>query len=90
MFTGCTGWRSIGSRGITGIPRMNVATGLPWLRGRVRWRRAGRFPPMMALNLTPQLKAVSLILIKFVNEYAHGGPGLAVAAYLIIGKHGKE
>ena len=52
--------------------------------------RAGRFPPMRALNLTPQLKAVSLILIKFVNEYAHGGPGLAVAAYLIIGKHGKE
>ena len=41
---------------------------------------AGRFPPMRALNLTPQLKAVSLILIKFVNEYAHGGPGLAVAA----------
>ena len=51
---------------------------------------AGRFPPMRALNLTPQLKAVSLILIKFVNEYAHGGPGLAVAAYLIIGKYGKE
>ena len=47
-------------------------------------------PPMRALNLTPQLKAVSLILIKFVNEYAHGGPGLAVAAYLIIGKYGKE
>ena len=47
-----------------------------WLKG----RRAGRFPPMRALNLTPQLKAVSLILIKFVNEYAHGGPGLAVAA----------
>ena len=45
---------------------------------------------MRALNLTPQLKAVSLILIKFVNEYAHGGPGLAVAAYLIIGKYGKE
>ena len=41
-------------------------------------------------GLAPQLKAVSLILIKFVNEYAHGGPGLAVAAYLIIGKHGKE
>ena len=72
-----------------------------WLKGhnghpenercdRVRWRRAGRFPPMRALNLTPQLKAVSLILIKFVNEYAHGGPGLAVAAYLIIGKYGKE